>query len=232
MCAAACNAPGPDVAGREVNDRRSGRSSRCVSPYRVWLAAALCLVLTVAGPGPAQANTAAQTSVARLVSALDALSAQPGLSDKVLAARFGDIAARHFDLAVMARDTLGADTGAIPRPLWRKFVSAYGKHLQAAFVSGMRRHGASMSKVLGSRTAPNGLPVIVTRINIGGRTRDTVWFMCRQNTLRICDIGIDGVRASARQRSAFRPVLMREGPDAFVSRLAEGGFATQGDLQP
>ncbi|MCR9137463.1 MAG: ABC transporter substrate-binding protein [Alphaproteobacteria bacterium] len=164
--------------------------------------------------------------------ALDKLSARQDLSDEVLAARFDVLAARHFDLVTMARATLGADVGAISRPLWPKFVSAYRKHLQTAFVTGMRRHGASTSRVLGNRTAPNGLPVIVTRIKIDGHTRDTVWFMCRQKTARICDIEVDGVRASARQRSVFRPVLMRQGPDAFISQLAAGRFATQGELQP
>lgn len=215
-----------------MTDQRPSYHTWCVWRYRVWLAAMACLVLTVAGHDPARASAAAQTSVARLVSALDALSTKTGLPDNVLAARFGDLAARHFDLAVMARDTLGASAGAIPKPLWPKFVGAYRKHLQTAFVAGMRRHGASMSRVLGSRTAPNGLPVIITRIKIGDHTRDTVWFMCRKNTLRICDIAIDGIRASARQRSVFRPALMREGADAFISSLAEGRFASEGELQP
>lgn len=232
MCAAANTARRSLVTGKQKTNPLSGRSTLCIARYRVGMAAVFCLAVTVAGLNPAQANTAAQMSVARLVSALDELSAQPGLSDSALAARFGDLATKHFDIATMARDTLGANADAIPKPLWSKFVSAYRKHLQAAFVTGVRRHGASTSRVLGSRTAPNGVPVVVTRIKIGGRIRDSVWFMCRQNIERICDIAVDGVRASARQRSVFRPALMREGADAFVSGLAEGRFASDGDLQP
>jgi len=208
----------------------TGEGGRRTTSRRVFLVSLGSLVLTDTGAKGAKADKQAQASIARLVAALDKLSAQGRLSEPQLMARFDRLAVRYLNIQIMARDALGS--GAIPKTLWADFINAYRRHLQAGFVEGVRRYGASQSKVLGSRTAPNGLPVVITRSKIGGRSRDTVWFMCRNDTARVCDVEVNGVRASARQRSAFMPVLTREGPRDFIKRLAAGQFATDGSLQP
>lgn len=218
--------PGPEWR-RPANMRDKGTVSR-----RAVLVTAGGLIFASAGLKTVHGDTPALASVAQLVTALDGLSAQGHLSDAQLAAGFDALALRHFNVQTMARDTLGTAIEAMPEALWPSFVSAYRRHLQIAFVAGVRRYGASESEVLGSRAAPNGVPVVVTRTILEGRARDTVWFMCRRDFARVCDIEVSGVRASARQKSDFRPVLIREGPEAFLARLAAGQFVKDGNLQP
>lgn len=182
--------------------------------------AALLLPLAL----PARAADAAE-QVAALLAALDALSAQASLPDAEVAARFDALAARHFDRAAMLLAALGNVRRGIADADWARLQAAFGAHLAHGFVLGVRRQGASASRVLGSRPLPGGGTLVAARIRVGGRERDAQFFACAADPARICDIEADGVRASARHRAAFAPLLDAEGLEALIAALGSGRLA-------
>jgi hypothetical protein len=104
---------------------------------------------------PARAADPAE-QVAVLLAALDALSAQASLPDAELAARFDALADRHFDRAAMLGAALGNARRGIGDADWARLQAAFGAHLARGFVLGVRRQGASASRVMGSRPLSGG----------------------------------------------------------------------------
>jgi len=156
----------------------------------------------------------------------DSLSAQANLSDRAMVSRFESIATAHFALQTMARDALGYDRyGQLGAEQKAAYANAFMHHLAQGFVLGVRRHGAATSKVLGTRNAPNGAVIVVSRSRLSKREKDTFWHMCRDRPALVCDIEVDGVRASARQRAAFLRVLDKQGFDGLLEELRSGNLA-------
>lgn len=187
-------------------------------------------LLLVSGSGPVAADSLnvsnSSTPISRMLADSDGLSTQTSLSDATIASRFKSIATASFSLQTMARDALGYDRF---RQLGAEQKAAYAKafvdHLAQGFVLGVRRHGAVVSKVLGTRTGQNGAAIVISRSRISGREKDTFWHMCREHPALVCDIEVDGIRASARQRAAFSRVLEEHGFERLLTDLRSGDLA-------
>ncbi|MBN9673627.1 ABC transporter substrate-binding protein [Roseibium aggregatum] len=175
--------------------------------------------------GAKQANGSEQ-AVARMLIASDGLSAQTNLAAKAMATRFKAIVTSHFALGTMARDALGYDRfNQLGTKRQRQYTEAFKEHLAQGFVLGVRRLGSAVSTVLGSRTAPGGAVIVVSRSRVAGREKDTFWHMCREHPALVCDIEVDGIRASARQRAAFSRVLEEHGFERLLTDLRSGELA-------
>jgi ABC-type transporter MlaC component len=170
----------------------------------------------------AAASTDAEAVVGAMLDRIDRLSAQSQLPDNELARRFRAIAREYLDRSDMARVALGREALRLDAAEWKTYAAAFNTHIEIGFVRGVREIGASTSRVLGERTTPEGKTVVITRINSGSRSRDTVFYMCGRAPGRICDIEVEGVRASARKRSDFLRVLSEEGFDALIAALKSG----------
>ncbi|MCB1487462.1 MAG: ABC transporter substrate-binding protein [Bauldia sp.] len=177
--------------------------------------------LLVSASGQAgRAAPVAESTVAAMLSDIDALTAA-GLPDAALKQRFRAIEARYFDRTAMARAALGSYGAKLAGAELADYVAAYRTYLADSFVFGVRKSGASKSSVLGSRKGPNGVVVVISRIRSGNRTRDTLWFICPGGN-RICDLEVDGARASAKQRELFTGLLHERGLKALIRDLASG----------
>lgn len=171
------------------------------------------------------ANARSSETISQMLSKFDALSAKSQLADKEIAVRFLRIADTHFNLARMARDAVGPMIKSFNRNQRSTYATAFRSHLAAGFVKAVREFGASTSTVLGQRTAPNGAAVVISRVRVVKRERDVIWLMCRNRRSHVCDIEVQGIRASARQRAAFSRAVDLHGINTMISDLKAGEFA-------
>ncbi len=179
------------------------------------------LMTIAASPGVSKA-AGSERAVGSMLGRIDRLSAKPQLKDSEIARRFRIIAARHLDRNFMARNALGDWISKLDANAVKRYISAYHAHMALGFVRSMRKTGASVSKVLGSRRLSNGNRVVIARIEAGSRRRDVVWYMCARTPKRVCDVEVDGIRASAREKSVFGGVLRSGGISALVRDLKAG----------
>lgn len=173
----------------------------------------LALLAAVAIANGETATRIAERAIASLLVATDKLSARGHLPDAELQSKFNLIAARHFDRNAMARAALGTQLPAEARANWSGYRRAYDAFLAKSFVRGVRDAGAAVSAVKGARIGPSASPVVASESRTRGRRADIFWLMCRDNPRRVCDVEVDGIRASARQRATF------------VRIIADGSFA-------
>lgn len=171
---------------------------------------------------PGDNKTSGSAAVGNMLDRIDRLSAKPQLQDPQIARRFRSIAAKHLDRKFMARKALGRWLGKLDANALSRYFGAYYTHMELGFVRSMRKTGPSVSRVLGSRRLSNGNGVVIARIDAGSRRRDVVWYMCAHAPQRVCDVEVDGVRASARERSVFDAVLRKGGLSALVRDLEAG----------
>ncbi len=160
--------------------------------------------------------------ISAMLAGLDALSDQAALPDAEIAARFAGIAKASFNRPAMARAALGTASDRLTRDQWAAFLAAYSAHLERAFLRGVREAGASSSSVLASRRGADGVTVVVSRVTSAGREHDVLWFMCPDDRQRVCDVEIDGIRASTHQRADFADRMRAEGLDGLIRALAAG----------
>ncbi|MCB1498873.1 MAG: ABC transporter substrate-binding protein [Bauldia sp.] len=191
---------------------------------RAVLASVLAAAIMLPGTAcdRAGASEPPEATVAEMLQQIDGLSAKR-LSDGEMARRFVAIEAQYFDLTAMARAALGTYGAKLQGAELAGYVGAYRTYLADSFVFGVKKTGASTSSVLGSRTGPSGVVVVISRIRAGNKTRDTIWFMCPGGA-RICDVEIDGARASAKQRELFTRILHERGLKALVRDLGSGAL--------
>jgi hypothetical protein len=91
-----------------------------------------------------------------LLLALPARAADPAEQVAVLLAALDALADRHFDRAAMLGAALGNARRGIGDADWARLQAAFGAHLARGFVLGVRRQGASASRVMGSRPLSGG----------------------------------------------------------------------------
>ncbi|MCP4383162.1 MAG: ABC transporter substrate-binding protein [Hyphomicrobiales bacterium] len=195
------------------------------SGWRVFIAARAAMLMVaavlLAPTGQTmQAAEPAEKTVAAMLGQIDWLSAS-GLSEAEMARRFLAIESQYLDRTAMAREALGTYGAKLTGTALADYVNAYRTYLADSFVFGVRKTGASTSRVLGSRKGPDGVAVVISRIRTGKKVRDTLWFFCADRE-RICDVEVDGARASARQRKLFTEILHERGLRALVRDLKSG----------
>lgn len=171
---------------------------------------------------PASAVGAAEKRVAAMMRELDELSAGSDLKDGLLTRRFAEVSGEFLDPAEMARSALGVAAWHLSDRDMQRYLAAYSRHLELSFLRGVRKTGASSSRLLGSRVTPDGRLVVFTRTVTDGDEHDVGWVMCRDDPRRICDIETEGVTASSHQRSAFADRLRTGGLDDLIRALENG----------
>lgn len=200
------------------NDLRSIAKDRRKTAGRALFAVLLSVVL--ASQAPADDT---REKISQLLSDLNGLAARTDLTDEERAAEFLDLAEQGFDLDAMARAAIDPDL--VPTEAsWTQYLEAFRMHLAHAFIEGVRTYGPSRAQILGIRRPPDGAPVVF----IGSADRQSerldTWILCPGSEIKVCDVEVGGIRASARQRQDFSAVIERDGFDAFLEALRSGAL--------
>lgn len=185
------------------------------------------LVLAVLGciglEGPLAAADPDRTAVvAALVAETDRISAAAGIDDAERLQRFRAVLARSFDVEAMGLAALGDHRARLDRTQRRAYLAAYRTHLERGFLHHARKYGPAVTVLLGERRLPSGEQMVLTRSTAGARRFDTVFFLCLHDPARVCDLEIEGLRASRRERREFGRILDRDGIEALIAELASG----------
>jgi ABC-type transporter MlaC component len=180
------------------------------------------IVLVIAVTVAAAAQSSARDAVTAMLGRIDALSARGDLADVELSRRFRAIAGDHMDRSHMASAALGGAALRLSPAEWQRYAAAFDVHMGLGFAAGVREYGASESRVLGERITPAGKTVVIARIRSKAREQDTVFYMCDRKPSLVCDVEVNGVRASARQRTDFLRMLDDQGLDALIEALKAG----------
>jgi len=164
--------------------------------------------------------------LSRVLADLDAVSAAD-LEGPSRAAAFLQIVGNAFDLNRMAGASLSPED--LPTPeAWDAYQSAYLAHTVQTFLQKLDAYGPTVSTPVGLRTASDGAQVFVFRSQASNRTTQMGWVLCQDDSLRVCDVEIYGIRASSYQGRQFTRALARLGWEGFLADLQGGALVPPG----
>ena len=188
-----------------------------------WIAfCRLGLALALAAFGTiAQSDTLTRRAQA-FAQSIDALSHSSTWSQQQRADAFLALADTGFDLGNMASASLTGHAALTPIDKAR-YLAAYRAHMGFAFAEGVRRNGASTTRVLGIRQAAGRTAIYLSSTTERGGWQ-SVWILCDGTVFRICDAEVDGVRVSARQRRSFDSIRARDGFEGLLRALRSGAL--------
>jgi len=186
---------------------------------RVFAAFWVVFLLSV-GQVPAQSVEDQANSLLR---SLDTLSARANMTEKERAKAFLAIAENAFNINQIAAASLSRTLKLSPAAQ-QAYAKAFRVHLSLAYVEGLRRYGATESRVVGVRQRQGKPPIVFLRAQSGGTIRRSSWVLCSTETFLICEIEVEGVRLAARHRSDFSAVIRRDGFPAFLKALRSGAL--------
>lgn len=159
----------------------------------------------------------------RLLRSLDALSARVDMTDKERATTFLGLAEKAINIDQIAAASLPRTLKLSPAAQ-QAYAKAFRVHLSLAYVEGLRRHGATVSRVVGVRQRQGSSPIVFLSTQSGGTLRRSSWGLCSVGIFLICQIEVEGVRLANRHRSDFSAVIRRDGFSALLKALRAGAL--------
>lgn len=188
-------------------------------PLLAALAAALAPLPARAQAGPAQ------TTVERFHETLLDLmrSAQRGLGVRGRYERLAPVMAQAFDLAAMARISVGPPWTGFAPPEQQAVLDAFARWSIATYANRFNGFSGESFQTLGLQQMPNGDQLVRTQLNrTGGQEPVALSYLLRGNPPRIVDIYLTGTISEIASRRSEFAGLLREGGAARLVQELEG----------
>ena len=136
-------------------------------------------------------------------------------------AKLAPVIRSRFDVASMARLSVGSSWTGLSEAQRREVTESYGRYISAIYADRFDNYNGQKLEVTGERTAPFGLMVKSRIIKSNGEPVEVDYVM-RQNgeSWLIADIYLDSaISEVATRRSEFAAILKTQGVDGLIAAL-------------
>jgi phospholipid transport system substrate-binding protein len=136
-------------------------------------------------------------------------------------AQLAPVIRRSFDIASMARLSVGPSWTGLSEPERQQVSESIGRYMSAIYADRFDSYAGQKLEVTGEQPAPSGVVVKSRIIKANGEPVKADYMMRRngENWL-ICDIYLDGaISEVATRRSEFAAILKNEGIDGLITAL-------------
>jgi phospholipid transport system substrate-binding protein len=128
---------------------------------------------------------------------------------------------RTFDIAAMARLSVGSSWAALTEARRQQMTDSYGRYISAIYAERFDSYGGQKLQVTEEQPAPAGSMVRSQIVKANGEPVKVDYLMRRTGeTWLITDIYLDGaISEVATRRSEFAAILKSQGIDGLISAL-------------
>jgi phospholipid transport system substrate-binding protein len=128
---------------------------------------------------------------------------------------------RSFDIATMARLSVGASWASLTEAQRREMSESFGRYISAIYADRFDSYTGEKLEVTGEQPAPSGIMVKSQIIKASGEPVKVDYMMRRNGDgWLISDIYLDGaISEVATRRSEFAAVLKKDGIDGLIAAL-------------
>jgi phospholipid transport system substrate-binding protein len=128
---------------------------------------------------------------------------------------------RSFDIASMARLSVGPSWSSLPDVERQQMTESYGRYISAIYVDRFDGYAGQKFEVMGEQPAPAGVMVKTQIIKANGEPVKVDYLMQRSgDSWLISDIYLDGaISEVAMRRSEFAAILKSEGIHGLITAL-------------
>jgi phospholipid transport system substrate-binding protein len=136
-------------------------------------------------------------------------------------ARLEPVIRRSFDIASMARLSVGPSWASLSEAQRRQVTESFGRYISAIYADRFDSYEGQKLEVTGEEPAPTGVIVTSQIIKADGEPVKVDYMMRRSgDDWLICDIYLDGaISEVATRRSEFAAILRNDGIDGLIAAL-------------
>jgi phospholipid transport system substrate-binding protein len=136
-------------------------------------------------------------------------------------AQLDPVIRRSFDIALMARLSIGPSWAGLSESQRQQVVESFGRYVSAIYADRFDSYGGQKLEVTGEQPAPSGVMVRSQIIKANGELVKVDYMMRRNGEgWLISDIYLDGaVSEVATRRSEFAAILKNDGIDGLIAAL-------------
>jgi phospholipid transport system substrate-binding protein len=133
----------------------------------------------------------------------------------------GPVIRRSFDIASMARLSLGPSWASLSDVQHQQVTDSFGRYISAIYADRFDSYAGQKLEVTGEQPAPSGVMVRSQIIKADGEPVKVDYLMHRKgDTWLISDIYLDGaISEVATRRSEFSAILKNEGAEGLIAAL-------------
>lgn len=189
------------------------------SKTAVALAAGLCLGLL---SNPLAAQAGGDGTVQGLYDALlNTMKNGRALGQSGRFTQLAPIIRRSFDIALMARLSVGPSWFGLTDGQRQQMAESYGRYISAIYADRFNSYAGQKFEVIGEQSASAGVMVKTQIIKANGEPVEVDYLMRRNgDSWLISDIYVDGaISEVATRRSEFAAILKSEGIDGLITAL-------------
>jgi phospholipid transport system substrate-binding protein len=183
--------------------------------------AAMLALAAVAGRGSAMAAGGSDTIQSLYANLLGTMKNGSTLAESGRFARLEPVIRRSFDLAIMARLSIGPTWAGLSAAQQQQVTESYGRYISAIYAERFDSYEGQKLQVTGERPAPPGV-IVSSRIVKANGDPVEIDYLMRQNagSWQIADIYVDGtISEVATRRSEFAAILRNQGIDGLIEAL-------------
>ena len=128
---------------------------------------------------------------------------------------------RSFDIASMARLSVGSPWGALSEAQRQQVIDSFGRYISAIYADRFESYAGQKLQVTGEQPNPGGVMVKSQIVKANGEPVKVDYLMRRSgDSWLISDVYLDGaISEVATRRSEFAAILKTEGVDGLISAL-------------
>ena len=128
---------------------------------------------------------------------------------------------RRFDVAAMARLSVGPSWASLTDGQRQQMTESYGRYISAIYADRFDSYAGQKPEVTGEQSAPSGIMVKSQIIKANGEPVKVDYMMRRNcDSWLISDIYLDGaISEVATRRSEFTAILKKDGIDGLIAAL-------------
>src|SRR5215472_14839774 len=128
---------------------------------------------------------------------------------------------RSFDIASMARLSIGPSWTSLTEPQRQQMTESYGRYISAIYADRFDSYAGQKPEVTGEQSAPSGIMVKSQIIKANGEPVKVDYMMRRNgDSWLISDIYLDSaISEVATRRSEFAAILKKDGIDGLIAAL-------------
>src|SRR5215813_11415636 len=136
-------------------------------------------------------------------------------------ARLDPVIRRSFDIAEMARLSVGRSWTGLSEAQRQQMTESYGRYISAIYADRFDSYAGQKLEVTGEEAAPSGVMVKSQIIKASGEPVKVDYIMHRNgDNWLISDIYLDGaISEVATRRSEFAAILKKDGIDGLIAAL-------------
>ena len=201
-----------------------------------WKAAVLATGLAVtmlAYPAHAAPTSGGDTVQGLYDALLGTMKSGRSLGQSGRFARLEPVIRRTFDIATMARLSVGSSWATLSEEQRRQVVESFGRYISAIYADRFDSYAGQKLQVTGEQPATGGIMVKSQIIKASGEPVNVDYMMRRNgDTWLISDIYLDGaISEVATRRSEFAAILKNEGIDGLIAALSRKANILNGSMQ-